>query len=236
MAAGLARLEVRFHVDANGMLSIHAKEMTTGVEQKVTVQPMCGLDDETVERMLADALDSGKDDLNRRRVAENRVDASRILHATRKALESDADLVDEGERDAIERACVELEAAAPGEQVSRIQAAIDALDDATKNLRGPPDEPRHGARDRGQARRGDREDRGACGASSTRTVPAPGRWADGDGPLLRLRRGNGRPRHLAPGGRGRRPHSRRQRVRRRVRLLHLPRVRDPGRSAPERRK
>jgi molecular chaperone HscA len=132
MAAGLARLEVRFHVDANGVLSVHAKETTTGVEQKVTAQPTYGLDDETVERMLADALDHGEDDLSRRRVAENRVDASRILHATRTALESDADLVDEGERERIERACAELEEAALGEQASRIQAGIDALDDATK--------------------------------------------------------------------------------------------------------
>jgi molecular chaperone HscA len=132
MAAGLARLEVRFQVDANGLLSVHAKETTTGIEQKVTVQPTYGLDDATVERMLADALDHGEDDLTRRRIVENRVDASRILHATRKALEADPDLVDEQERGRIERACAELEEAALGEQATRIHAGIDALDDATK--------------------------------------------------------------------------------------------------------
>jgi molecular chaperone HscA len=132
MAAGLARLEVRFQVDANGMLSVHAKETTTGVEQKVTVQASYGLDDATVERMLADALDHGEDDLTRRRVAENRVDASRILHATRKALEADPDLIDAPEKGSIERACAELEEAALGEQAARIQAGIEALDDATK--------------------------------------------------------------------------------------------------------
>jgi molecular chaperone HscA len=132
MAAGLARLEVRFQVDVNGLLSVHAKETTTGVEQTVTVQPTYGLDDATVERMLADALDHGVDDLGRRRVAENRVEASRILHATRKALEADPDLIDEGERDRIERACADLEEAALGEQAARIHAGIDALDHATK--------------------------------------------------------------------------------------------------------
>jgi molecular chaperone HscA len=132
MAAGLARLEVRFAVDANGILSVHAKETTTGVEQKVTVQPSYGLDDATVERMLADALDHGESDLERRRVAENRVEASRILHATRQALASDADLLDPAERRRIEHACIELEEASLGESASRIQAGIDALDDATK--------------------------------------------------------------------------------------------------------
>jgi molecular chaperone HscA len=136
MAAGLARLEVRFQVDANGMLSVHARETTTGVEQKVAVQPSYGLDDATVERMLADALDHGEDDLARRRVAENRVDASRILHATRKALEADSDLIDAREKDSIVRACAQLEEAALGEQAARIQAGIEALDDATKAFAG----------------------------------------------------------------------------------------------------
>jgi molecular chaperone HscA len=132
MAAGLARLEVRFQVDANGLLSIQAKETTTGIEQRVTVQPSYGLDDATVEQMLADALDHGESDLARRRLAENRVEAGRILLATRKALEADADLLEPAEQTAILQACQALEEAARGDRGSRIQACIDALDAATK--------------------------------------------------------------------------------------------------------
>jgi molecular chaperone HscA len=134
MAAGLARLEVRFEVDANGLLSVHAKETTTGIEQKVTVQPSYGLDDATVERMLAEALDHGESDLDRRRVAENRVEAERILLATRKALEADLDLVDAEEHEGILRACADLEEAARGEKAARIQASIDALDHVTRSF------------------------------------------------------------------------------------------------------
>jgi molecular chaperone HscA len=132
MAAGLARLEVKFQVDADGLLAVHAKEVTTGIEQKVTVRPSYGLDDATVERMLTEALDHGEEDLARRRLAENRVEASRILLATRKALDADGDLLDGAEALRIEKACADLDAAGLGEAPSRIQAAIDALDAATK--------------------------------------------------------------------------------------------------------
>jgi molecular chaperone HscA len=96
MPAGMARLEVTFEVDADGLLGVHAKELTTGIEQTVSVKPSYGLDDATVEQMLIDALDHGEEDLERRRLAENRVEARRILAATRKGLESDADLLEAG--------------------------------------------------------------------------------------------------------------------------------------------
>jgi molecular chaperone HscA len=136
MPAGMARLEVTFHVDADGLLSVHAKELTTGVEQTVAVKPSYGLDDATVERMLLDALDHGEEDLTKRRLAENRVEAARIVAATRKALEADADLLDGGERASIEEACGKLEEAARGEDPSRVHARIDSLDDATKAFAG----------------------------------------------------------------------------------------------------
>jgi molecular chaperone HscA len=136
MPAGMARLEVTFHVDADGLLSVHAKELTTGIEQTVAVKPSYGLDDSTVERMLLDALDHGEDDLNRRRLAENRVDARRIVAATKKGLASDADLLEAGERASIELACERLEEAARGEDPSRIHALIESLDDATKPFAG----------------------------------------------------------------------------------------------------
>jgi molecular chaperone HscA len=132
MPAGMARLEVTFHVDADGLLSVHAKELTTGIEQAVSVKPSYGLDDATVERMLLDALDHGEEDLTMRRLAESRVEAHRILLATKKGLVADADLLVSGERDRIENACAALEDATDGEDPSRVRARIEALDEATK--------------------------------------------------------------------------------------------------------
>jgi molecular chaperone HscA len=136
MPAGLARLEVTFHVDADGLLAVHAKEQTTNIEQTVSVKPSYGLDDATVEQMLLDALDHGEEDLKKRRLAENRVEAHRILAATRKALEVDADLLEPGEKQHIEHACAALEEATRGDDASRVHARIEGLDDATKAFAG----------------------------------------------------------------------------------------------------
>jgi molecular chaperone HscA len=136
MPAGIARLEVTFHVDADGLLGVHAKEMRTGVEQTVSVKPSYGLDDAAVEKMLIEALDHGEEDLTRRRLAENRVEAGRILLATRKGLSVDGDLLDAGEGDRIHAACDALDEASRGEDPGRIQLRIEALDDATKAFAG----------------------------------------------------------------------------------------------------
>jgi molecular chaperone HscA len=136
MPAGMARLEVTLHVDADGLLAVHAKELTTGIEQTVSVKPSYGLDDATVEQMLLDALDHGEEDLLLRRLAENRVEAHRILVATRKALDGDPDLLGPGERPRIEQACGALEESTRGKDPSRITACIEALDDATKAFAG----------------------------------------------------------------------------------------------------
>jgi molecular chaperone HscA len=132
MPAGMARLEVTFNVDADGLLSVHAREVHTGAEQTVSVKPSYGLDDATVEKMLLEALDHGEEDLTRRRLAENRVEAGRILLAARKGLTADEDLLEPGEKEQIESACGALESAARGEDPSKIQVGIEALDDATK--------------------------------------------------------------------------------------------------------
>ena len=136
MPAGMARLEVSFHVDADGLLSVHAKEVTTGIEQTVSVKPSYGLDDAAVEQMLLDALDHGEEDLKTRRLAENSVEARRILTATKKGLSADADLLELGEGEKIERACAALEAAADGSDPSSVHAHIEALDEVTKAFAG----------------------------------------------------------------------------------------------------
>ncbi len=136
MPAGLAKLEITFRVDADGILSVHAKEVTTGVEQTVTVKPSYGLDDETLEKMLLDALDHGEQDLLARRLAEGRVEAERILLATEKALAADAALLVNGEEPAIRAAMDALRTSIAGSEPAKITAAIDALDRATKAFAG----------------------------------------------------------------------------------------------------
>ncbi len=134
MAAGMAKLEVAFSVDADGLLDVKARELTTGIEQTIAVKPSYGLDDEAVETMLLDALDHGEDDLRMRRLAENRVEAGRIADATRKAVESDRALLEPGEEASILAAIASLESAMRGEDPERIHALIEALDTASKEF------------------------------------------------------------------------------------------------------
>jgi molecular chaperone HscA len=136
MPAGLARLEVGFGVDADGILRVNAREMTTGVEQKVEVKPTYGLSDEAVEQMLLEALDHGEDDLARRRLAEAKVDAERIRHATAQALATDADLLESGEQEQIDRALASLAEALRGTNASVIQHWVDELDEVTHGWAG----------------------------------------------------------------------------------------------------
>ncbi|HRI64840.1 MAG TPA: Fe-S protein assembly chaperone HscA [Polyangium sp.] len=137
MPAGLARLEVTFRVDADGILGVAAKELTTGIEQRVEVTPSYGLSDEEVEEMLMAALDHGEEDLNRRQLVEARVEAERVLHATRKALEADADLVESAEeRKQIDEAIVALEGAVRGDKPALIRLSTEDLDRATHGWAG----------------------------------------------------------------------------------------------------
>jgi molecular chaperone HscA len=131
LPAGLARLEVTFRVDADGLLSVTAKELKTGIEQKVEVKPTYGLTDEEVEQMLLAALEHGEEDFEMRRLVDARVEAERVVMATKKALEADGDLLSEEERKEIEGALAGLEQAIKGDKATLIQARTDQLDDAT---------------------------------------------------------------------------------------------------------
>jgi len=137
MPAGMARLEVSFSVDENGLLAVQAQELTTGISQSVEVKPSYGLTDEQVEAMLIDALDHGEQDFEARRLADARVEASRIALATKKAFASDTDLLEPAERERVERALEALENSVEhADKASRIQHAIDELDDATHEWAG----------------------------------------------------------------------------------------------------
>jgi len=137
MPAGIARLELSFRVDADGLLSVTARETTTGTETRVEVKPSYGLSDEEVERMLVDAYEHGEDDIARRNLAEQRVEAARILAATEQALAADGALIDDAaERAAIDAALAALRAAAAGDDHRAVAARIDDLDHAAKAFAG----------------------------------------------------------------------------------------------------
>ena len=132
MIAGMGRVEIAFQVDADGLLQVTATELTTGVVTSVEVKPSYGLSDEEVERMLMESFDHAEDDLVRRNVAVERVEAERILAATRGAFANPDGLLDEDVRAAGEVAMAALEAAAAGTDYHAIRAAVEALDLATK--------------------------------------------------------------------------------------------------------
>ena len=137
MPAGMARLEVEFNVDENSLLTVSARETTTGLAQQVSVQPSYGLSDDDVERMLIEALDHGEQDFEQRRLVEARVEGERLLLATAKGLQSDADLLVPDERSAVDAAVERLKAAiASANSPSVVQAAIDHLDEVTHDWAG----------------------------------------------------------------------------------------------------
>jgi molecular chaperone HscA len=132
MIAGMARLEVTFLIDADGLLKVMAKELTTGKESSIEVKPSYGLSDEEVERMLVESFEFAEEDLDKRNLLVERVEAERILAATRQAFVTDAALLDPEVRTAGEAAMQKLVDAVAGTDYLAIRHAIEALDLATK--------------------------------------------------------------------------------------------------------
>ena len=102
MAAGAARIRVTFTVDADGLLNVAAKELTSGVEARIDVKPSYGLSDDQIARMLQDSFSTAQDDMAARARVEARVDADRMLLATKSALAADGRLLDADDRAAID--------------------------------------------------------------------------------------------------------------------------------------
>jgi molecular chaperone HscA len=132
MAAGAARVRVTYQVDADGLLSVNARESTTGAEASVTVKPSYGLGDVDIERMLRDSFSHAREDVHARALAEARVDGQRLLEATRSALAADAQLLSADEKSDIERPLAALEQALGGSDHRAIKQAVDALNRATE--------------------------------------------------------------------------------------------------------
>jgi molecular chaperone HscA len=128
LPAGFARVAVTFQVDADGILSVTAKEQLTGVSQTITVKPSHGLTDEEIERMLLASIEHAEEDVQMRQLIDNRVEAQRILKAVEKQLENNGDLLSEAERLQIEEAMHELRTAAAGSDHHAVKQQIEALD------------------------------------------------------------------------------------------------------------
>jgi molecular chaperone HscA len=132
MAAGLARLEVRFIVDAVGLLQVSAREETSGIEAQVSVKPSYGLTDEQIEQMLVASYEFAEEDLVQRQRAEARIEAERILAALDTAMRADAALIFADERAQIDEHVAALRAAVAAGAHRPIRERIEALDLATK--------------------------------------------------------------------------------------------------------
>jgi len=134
MAAGAARIRVTFQVDADGLLSVTAREQSQGVEASISVKPSYGLSDDDIARMLQDSFGSAEVDMQARALRERQVDADRLLAATQVALDADGDLLDSLERDAIQGLMRALKVCAQGADAGAIESATTQLARGTEDF------------------------------------------------------------------------------------------------------
>jgi molecular chaperone DnaK len=132
--AGLPRIEVKFLIDANGILTVSARDVRTAQQQSIEVKPSYGLSDEQIEKMLMDSMEFAEEDLRKRQLVEARTEADTVLRASEKALTERGELIGEEERDTIRRAIAELRDAIGGEDHRLIRARIKQLDDVAHHL------------------------------------------------------------------------------------------------------
>ena len=132
MVAGAARIRVSFQVDADGLLHVSAREETSGVEAAIAVKPSYGLSDGDVARMLKESFSTAESDMKARSLRESRVEAERMLLATRSALAADGDLLSADERTAIDALLAQLETVREGEDHRAIDTAVEALAKGTE--------------------------------------------------------------------------------------------------------
>ena len=134
MVAGAARIRVTFQVDADGLLAVAARELTSGVESSIVVKPSYGLSDDEVANMLKDSMAHTKDDALRRALKEAQVEAQRLIEAVQSALKSDADLLSAEQLAKLEGAISRLQIAALGDNRRPITLAMDELEAETNEF------------------------------------------------------------------------------------------------------
>ena len=134
MAAGAAHIRVTYQVDADGLLSVTAMEKTTGVQSSIQVKPSYGLTDDEIANMLKASMENAKEDIQARLLAEQRVEAERVLESVRSALAQDYDLLDDDELSAVKNAIISLEQLKQQDDSLAIKQGIKALDLATQEF------------------------------------------------------------------------------------------------------
>ncbi len=127
LPAGITRVEVRFTIDADGLLTVSAKEQETGLSQTVEVKPSYGLPIDTIEQMIRESMEKGREDIMQRLLAEARVEAQRTIEETRSALKQDDDLLDEEEKTAIVKAIENTQGVLSADDRDAIDAAHEGL-------------------------------------------------------------------------------------------------------------
>lgn len=132
MAAGAARIRVTFQVDADGLLSVSAREMTSGAEASIVVKPSYGLTDEEIVRMLQEGNSSAEADMQARKLREEQVEAKRLLESTASALTQDGDLLSPEEQAEIDRLARAVGSAINGTDADVIHKAVEALSKGTE--------------------------------------------------------------------------------------------------------
>nr|MBP8281951.1 Hsp70 family protein [Aeromonas sp.] len=132
LAAGAAHIRVTFQVDADGLLAVSALEKSSGVQAAIEVKPSYGLQEEEIARMLRDSMQFAEHDIQARMLAEQQVEADRVLESVQQALLADGDaLLERGDRAVIDTALIRLKTCRDGTDTEAIKAAIAEVDHAT---------------------------------------------------------------------------------------------------------
>jgi len=134
LVAGAARIRVTFQVDADGLLSVSARELTTGVEARVEVKPSYGLADHEIADMLKAGFENAREDMELRGLREQQVEAERVVEATMKALDADGDLLNTNERAELDAAIASLRATADGQDSRAIKIQLEAFNRASNEF------------------------------------------------------------------------------------------------------
>jgi molecular chaperone DnaK len=131
---GMPQVEVTFDIDANGILNVSARDKATGKEQKIVIKASSGLNDDEIDRMVADAEAHAAEDAKFRELADTRNQADALMHATQKSLSELGDKVEAGERARIESALADVREALKGDSKDKIETKLKALSEASASM------------------------------------------------------------------------------------------------------
>ena len=134
MVAGAARIRVTFQVDADGLLSVSARETLSGIEAGITVKPSYGLSDDEITSMLKASMTHSREDALRRALKEAQVEAQRLIEAVQSALKTDRELLDEAQQKRLESLVARLQTTALGDDRQKINTAMNELELETKTF------------------------------------------------------------------------------------------------------